>query len=157
MENSNKTELFFGNNLKFLRKQKKMTLFNLSDALDISKSAISDYENNKSVPGLDVVQKFSTYFEIPIDKLYNSDIPEFYKKTGSIHVKVNQSLPLKNPEEVAFENEKYIFSVKLLTQKLESTQLQIQMLRQLLESREAENRTLKINIKLLEEQLKLSK
>jgi len=42
----------------------------------------------------------------------------------------------------------------LITQKLESTQLQIQMLKQLLESREAENKTLKINIKLLEEQLR---
>ncbi len=45
-------------------------------------------------------------------------------------------------------------NIKLLNQKLESTQLQIQMLKQLLDSREAENKTLKINIKLLEEQLK---
>ncbi|MBK8625059.1 MAG: helix-turn-helix transcriptional regulator [Saprospiraceae bacterium] len=131
-----------------------MTLFGLSDVLKISKSAISDYENSKSLPGLDVVQKFSTYFDIPIDDLYNSDITEIYKKTGKIYTKEAIKTPKGNTEDIAFENEKYIFSIKLLTQKLESTQLQIQMLKQLLESREAENKTLKINIKLLEEQLK---
>ena len=75
MENSNKTEYFFGKNLRFLRKLKKLTLLELSEMLKISKSAISDYEIGKSLPGLDVVQKFSQFFETPIDTLYNSDIP----------------------------------------------------------------------------------
>ena len=153
MEFSNKSEYFFGNNLRFLRKSKKMTLLSLSEALKISKSAISDYEIGKTLPGLDVVQKFSDFFEIPIDDLYNSDIVDFYKK-GGIKIKKRKALNADNDSNNEFENEKYSFSVKLLTQKLESTQLQIQMLKQLLVSREAENKTLKINIKLLEEQLK---
>jgi len=154
MEISNNSEYIFGNNLRFLRKLKKMTLLGLSDVLKISKSAISDYENSKSLPGLDVVQKFSSYFGIPIDDLYNSEISEIYKKNGSIYTNEAQKTSKHKTEDIAFENEKYIFNVKLLTQKLESTQLQIQMLKQLLESREAENKTLKINIRLLEEQIK---
>lgn len=153
MDNSNKSEYFFGNNLRFLRKLKKMTLLGLSDVLKISKSAISDYETGKSLPGLDVVQKFSTFFDVAIDHLYNSDISEIHKRTGNLSLKKDDKITLQNSTDIAFENEKYIFSVKLLTQKLESTQLQIHMLKQLLESREAENKTLKINIKLLEEQL----
>jgi len=153
MEFSNNTEYFFGKNLRFLRKSKKMTLLMLSEALKISKSAISDYEIGKTLPGLDVVQKLSTYFEIPIDDLYNSDIMEFYKKGGE-KIKKRKVLNADNDASLEFENEKYSFNIKLLTQKLESTQLQIQMLKQLLESREAENKTLKINIKLMEEQLK---
>ena len=153
MDISNKTEYFFGNNLRFLRKSKKMTLLGLSETLKISKSAISDYEIGKTLPGLDVVQKFSDFFEIPIDDLYNSDIPEFYKK-GGLKIKKRKALNIDNETAVEFENEKYSFNIKLLNQKLESTQLQIQMLKQLLDSREAENKTLKINIKLLEEQLK---
>jgi len=149
MENSNNSEYFFGKNLRYLRKSKKMTLLDLSDVLKISKSAISDYEIGKSLPGLDVVQKFSSYFNVPIDALYNSDILELYKN-GAQHV----SKKLSNENDVAFENEKYIFNIKLISQKLESTQLQIQMLKQLIESKEAENKTLKINIKLLEEQLR---
>ena len=50
MEISNKTEYFFGNNLRFLRKSKKMTLLGLSETLKISKSAISDYEIGKTLP-----------------------------------------------------------------------------------------------------------
>ncbi len=153
MENSNITEYFFGKNLRFLRKLKKMTLLDLSETLKISKSAISDYEIGKSMPGLDVVQKLSQYFETPIDILYNSDIPELYKKNGLNFTKGKATL-LTDEKDLAFENEKYLFNIKLITQKLESTQLQIQMLKQLLDSREAENKTLKINIKLLEEQLR---
>ena len=153
MDYSNITEYFFGKNLRFLRKSKKMTLFSLSETLKISKSAISDYETNKTLPGLDVVQKFSNYFEIPIDDLYNSDIMDFYKKGGE-KIKRRKVLNVENEASTEFENEKYTFNVKLLTQKLESTQLQIQMLKQLLDSREAENKTLKINIKLMEEQIK---
>jgi len=153
MENSNKMEYFFGKNLRFLRKFKKMTLLDLSRLLKISKSAISDYEIGKSLPGLDVVQKFSQFFETPIDYLYNSDIPELYKKNETNFTKGKPSIST-NEKDFAFENEKYLFNIKLITQKLESTQLQIQMLKQLLDSREAENKTLKINIKLLEEQLR---
>ncbi|MBK9257552.1 MAG: helix-turn-helix transcriptional regulator [Saprospiraceae bacterium] len=130
-----------------------MTLLELSDTLKISKSAISDYETSKTLPGLDVVQKFSNFFEVPIDDLYNSDISEKYIKNGG-KLKRETSAIVKSENALEFENEKYIFNIKLLVQKLESTQLQIQMLKQLLESREAENKTLKINIKLLEEQLK---
>lgn len=153
MENSTKTEYFFGKNLRFLRKLKKMTLLDLSETLKISKSAISDYEIGKSLPGLEVVRKLSQFFESPIDILYNSDIPELYKKNGPNFTK-GKPMVLADEKDLAFENEKYLFNIKLITQKLESTQLQIQMLKQLLESREAENKTLNINIKLLEGQLR---
>ncbi|MCE2789715.1 MAG: helix-turn-helix domain-containing protein [Saprospiraceae bacterium] len=143
-------ENIFGENIRFLRKSKKLTLIEFSDQLSVSKSALSDYETGKSIPGLDVVQKFSTYFQIPIDELYNSRIPEG-RSTGSSH---NSSDQEKNLQQVALENEKYMFNLKLLHQKLESQQIQMQLVRQLLESREAENKTLKMNIRLLEAQLK---
>lgn len=151
MEISNKTEYFFGKNLRFLRKSKKMTLLNLSETLQISKSAISDYEVGKTLPGLDVVQKFSSFFNVPIDDLYNSDIAELFEKNGAVLTRKKDDT-VEKIKNVELENEKYMFNIKLLSQKLESTQVQIQMLKQLLESREAENKTLKINIKLLEEQ-----
>ena len=49
-------EIFFKNNLKFLRKSKKLTLLDLGSALNISKSALSDYENGKSAPSLAVLE-----------------------------------------------------------------------------------------------------
>ena len=150
MEFSNNSEYFFGNNLRFLRKSKKLTLLELSKTINVSKSALSDYETFKTIPSLDVVKKLSSFFNIPMDALYNSDISEIYKND-----KIHTFRPLEQGNQLAFENEKYIFSMKLMAQKLESTQLQIQMLKQLLASKESENMTLGINIKLLEERLKL--
>lgn len=150
MEFSNNSEYFFGNNLRFLRKSKKMTLLELSKSIQVSKSALSDYETYKTIPSLDVVKKFSNFFNIPMDALYNSDISEILKKDKMHSFK--QDLQQENK---ILDHEKYTFNLKLLTQKLESTQLQIQMLKQLLASKESENMTLGINIKLLEERIKL--
>lgn len=85
-----------------------------------------------------------------MDALYNSDISEILKKDKMHSFK--QDLQQENK---ILDHEKYTFNLKLLTQKLESTQLQIQMLKQLLASKESENMTLGINIKLLEERIKL--
>lgn len=143
-------ETYFGKNLKYLRKSNKKTLIALSKDLHVSKSSISDYETNKSTPGLDIVQKLSAYFSISIDDLYHSDLEKI-----SAHDKKRNTLKRQDPTLLMdIENDKYIFNIKLITQKLESTQLQIQMLQQLLLSKEAENKTLKINIKLLEAQVK---
>ena len=150
MEISNNTEYFFGTNLRFLRKERKLTLLNVSEVLDVSKSAISDYENGKTLPGLDVVKKFSNFFNVPMDVLYNSDIAELHKTNTNYAYKAQEAAK----KTMDFENEKYIFNMKIMTQKLESIQLQIQMLKQLLESKESENKTLRINIKLLEELVK---
>ncbi|MFN8337728.1 MAG: helix-turn-helix transcriptional regulator [Saprospiraceae bacterium] len=150
MEFSNNSEYLFGNNLRFLRKSKKMTLLELSKSIQVSKSALSDYETYKTIPSLDVVKKFSNFFNIPMDALYNSDISEILKKNKMHSFK--QDLQQENK---ILDHEKYTFNLKLLTQKLESTQLQIQMLKQLLASKESENMTLGINIKLLEERIKL--
>jgi transcriptional regulator with XRE-family HTH domain len=143
-------ENIFGDNLRFLRKRKKRTLIELSESLGISKSALSDYENGKSLPGLDIGQKLSAYFLIPMDELYNSRIPE--KNRSGVNEGNTAPANLANP--VDLENEKYMFNIKLLNQKLESLQIQMQLVRQLLDSREAENKTLKMNIRLLESQLK---
>lgn len=143
-------ENIFGGNIRFLRKTKKLTLIELSEMLNISKSALSDYETGKSIPGLDVVQKFSTFFQIPMDALYNARIPE----GQSTEKPMNAPKQEKNLEDVALENEKYMFNLRLLHQKLEGQQVQMQLIQQLLESREAENKTLKMNIRLLEAQLK---
>ena len=151
MENSINTEKYFQNNLKYLRKSKKLTLFELGDSVNISKSAISDYETGKSSPGFEVVKKLSIFFDISIDDLYNSDIPEIYDK-GIL--KKSKKYNRNDPVFYEIENDKYVFNLNLLNQKLESTKLQLQLIKQLLESREAENKTLRINIKLLEEQNK---
>ena len=151
--NSNISENKFAKNLRYLRKVRKLTLFELSSESQISKSALSDYETGKSKPGLETLLKLSMYFEVPLDELNNSDISEFIKSSGNdLQSEPKEKKSSRYAPEL--ENERYDFHLKLLNQKLESTKLQMQLLRQLLESREAEIKTLKINLKLLEEQAK---
>jgi transcriptional regulator with XRE-family HTH domain len=141
-------EINFGKNLKNLRKAQKLTLIQLAKQINISKSALSDYETGKSVPSMDVVLKISNYFEVNVEKLYNSE-----KMENDFNDDSEQKT--KDPLKAAFENEKYSLHLKLMNQKVESIQLQLQLLRQVLESKDAENKTLKINIQLLEQRISL--
>ena len=145
-------EIFIGQNIRYLRKHHKLTLIELSEQAGISKSALSDYETGKSIPGLDILQKFSDIFNIGISHLHNSDIPSLIKKGLKTHDAGDDVAVQMSKLDV--ENDRYIFNIELLNQRLESLMVQMQLLRQLLESREAENKTLKINIRLLEEKLK---
>ncbi len=140
---------FFGHNIKFLRKRQKLTLVEMAKQTGISKSALSDYENNKSTPGLEILRIFSSFFSVSIDDILKNDITGPITKNGG-----NAEKNMHKESESSFENldqEKYQFHLKLLHQRLESATLRFQMLQQLLQSKESENKTLRINIKLLEE------
>jgi transcriptional regulator with XRE-family HTH domain len=69
MNNSTFSEFKFGKNLRFLRKHNKITLVELSESIDIGKSTLSDYENNKTLASIDAIIKVSLYFNISIDVL----------------------------------------------------------------------------------------
>ena len=71
---------YFSENLKSLRKYKKMTLEDLAEAVNVSKSAISDYENNKFSPSLAFCRKVAEYFGTSMDNLEFSDILEKNEK-----------------------------------------------------------------------------
>ncbi|HMP29524.1 MAG TPA: helix-turn-helix transcriptional regulator [Saprospiraceae bacterium] len=132
-----------GKKIKDLRKGQKMTLIQMSKLVNISKSSISDYENGKSVPSLEVLLTLSKFFNVNLDFFINSEKMEF----NILEIKKS------NPIEEAFENEKYQLHLKLMNQKVESIHLQLQLLKQVLASKEAENKTLQINIQLLEQRL----
>lgn len=148
-------ENFFGRNIKHLRKRRKITLIELASTLEISKSALSDYENGKSKPGLDVVIKLSEYFLIPVDDLNNSVISEFEK----VDLKSTSSLLSKKKEESLEEitswKQKNDFKLNLLQQKNETLEMRLQLIHELMQSKEAENKTLHIQVNLLQEKLKM--
>ncbi len=146
-------ENIFGSNIKKLRKNKKLTLIELSKALKISKSALSDYESGKSRPGLEVVMKLSEYFFIQVDDLNNSDIPEF-EGIEIIAGKASRSMvSIESLDEINQWKQKNEFQVNLLKQKNESLEIQLELVKDLIQSKEAENRTLQIQIKLLQEKM----
>lgn len=77
----------FGNIFKALREEKGLTqqelvdLFNKQYHYKFGKSAISQYENNKRIPEVEVLQKWAEFFQVGIDYLLgNSDIKKPYKE-----------------------------------------------------------------------------
>ena len=144
----------FSANLRILRKKNKLTLEILGKTLGVSKSALSDYENGHTMPSLDVCEAIGNYFGVNLDDLQNSDFSEisleeiqqnsftrnFTKKEED---KNDFSSPIKQLE---FQN-------KLLNQQVEGLQIQLQLTKQLTESKISEIKSLQIQIRLLEEKL----
>jgi transcriptional regulator with XRE-family HTH domain len=147
-------ENIFGKNIRKLRKRKKLTLVEVAKALKISKSAISDYESGKSKPGLDVVVKLSEYFYIPVDDLNNSDIPEFENVEFESKKAVKPQVSLESLDGITQWKQRNDFNVNLLRQKNESLEMQLELVKELIQSKEAENKSLQIQVKLLQEKLK---
>lgn len=65
-----------GNNLVNLRKQKGWSQDELADNLNLSRQAISKWENDLSMPDVDNVKKISRVFSVGIDELLNNEVPK---------------------------------------------------------------------------------
>ncbi len=131
----------FGNNLRALRKNQKLTLEALGKILNISKSTLSDYEVGKTSPPIDICEKIAFYFGKKIDDLQKSDSVE--------------NLIKKTTEYADFSEEKDQLKLhnRLLNQQVEGLKIQLQLVKQLLTSRESEIRSLQTQIRLLDEKL----
>lgn len=64
--------------LKMIRKERKLNQLKVAMELNISREALSHYENGKREPSLDMLNKLSEYFNVSIDYLINGE--EFKKK-----------------------------------------------------------------------------
>jgi transcriptional regulator with XRE-family HTH domain len=146
----------FGKNLRILRKKRKETLESLADILKISKSAISDYETGKTFPSLLISESLANFFGVNTDLLQNSNIAEYSDeqieeliaskkiKTGNIRATADTQTAIKQLE---FQN-------KLLGQQVDGLNIQLQLTKQIVESKEAEIRSLLIQVKLLDEKFR---
>jgi transcriptional regulator with XRE-family HTH domain len=154
------TKSYFSENIRHLRKYKKITLEELSEAINISKSALSDYENGKFSPTLIICRKIADYFNTSIDILEFSEIMEKISKNESI-ISTTETLPrqiaeIKEYAEV-LEKQKneLILELRLQKQKIESLSLQMRLQEQLKASKLSEIELLRNQIILLEEKIKL--
>jgi len=66
-----------GENLKLLRKRKKLSQEELAKALELTRSSYSGYENGVAEPNLENLIKFGAFFGISLDKLIKTDLKNF--------------------------------------------------------------------------------
>lgn len=69
-------KIYFGSNLSQLRKDFKMTQDELATLANTDRTTISNYERNRTLPGLDIVEKMSKIFHIKPSVLIYRDISE---------------------------------------------------------------------------------
>ena len=142
----------FGFNLRFLRKKQKLTLVSLAEVLAISKSAVADYEVGKTIPPLDVCQKIAQTLGVSIKDLQEGDF------AALTEVQLNELLESRKEDnsEADFSNtnKQLAFQNRLLLQQIDGLKIQLQLVRQIVGSKESEIRSLKTQVVLLEEKLK---
>ena len=59
--------------LKEIRKNRKFSQMKVAMDLNISREALSHYENGKREPSIDLLNKMSEYFNVSIDYLINGE------------------------------------------------------------------------------------
>ena len=146
----------FGQNLRILRKKNKLTLEVLGRKLKVSKSALSDYENGHTLPSLDVCETICQHFGVNLDDLQNlnfSEMSEEEIKESTINRNVVRKSENKN--DLSNPVKQLEFQNKLLSQQVQALEVQLQLVKQLTESKISEIRSLQIQIKLLTEKLGL--
>ncbi len=72
----NKQSINYGNIIKKLRKEHKMTQTQLGEKLSIGKTSIANYETGYSVPSAPVLEKIASIFEMTLVQLLMYDDPK---------------------------------------------------------------------------------
>jgi len=66
--------IMIGDNLKLLRKRKKVSQEEIASDLGLTRSSYSGYENGVAEPNLLTLMKFSEYYNLSLDKLIKRDL-----------------------------------------------------------------------------------
>jgi putative transcriptional regulator len=151
---------YLSENIRSLRKLKKISLEELAESISVSKSAISDYENDKFSPSLLIVRKMADFFGLSIDQLEYEEILEKdedgisqikSKNTGGhalFEAKERIEVLERHRNDLALE-------LKLTKQKIESLLIQLRLQDQLKDSKLSEIELLKTQISLLEDKVRM--
>ncbi|WP_069659744.1 XRE family transcriptional regulator [Arcticibacter eurypsychrophilus] len=67
------------NNLRYLRKNKKLTQQQFADTMEIKRSLVGAYEEDRAEPRYDLLKKFAEFYELSMDELINETINEKWK------------------------------------------------------------------------------
>lgn len=87
----------FGNRLKKLRQQKKLTQSQLAEAVGLDQSTISYYERGKKAPEIQTLDKIATFFNVSIDDLWSNAVYPDPFVQGKID---GNDVPLITPKEL---------------------------------------------------------
>lgn len=92
----------FGNILKKIRQDNNLTQEELAKKINTSRSNIANYENDKNMPSVDILEKISQVFNCSIDYLLGkSDIRNPDKETQEFYFAYHKEMNGLTDEEIA--------------------------------------------------------
>lgn len=94
----------FGNILKKIRQDNNLTQEELAKKIDTSRSNIANYENNKNMPSIDILNKLSKIFNVSTDYLLGKSDIRNYSDIKRLNV---QDFAVNNSN---YDNNKYDIS-----------------------------------------------
>lgn len=66
-------------NLKYLRRKKKLTQQQFADAMDVKRSLIGAYEEDRAEPKYELLKKMASFFDLSMDEMANDTINDRWK------------------------------------------------------------------------------
>lgn len=66
-------------NLKYLRKKKGLTQQQFADQLEIKRSLVGAYEEDRAEPKYELLKKFASFYDLSMDELINDTIDDRWK------------------------------------------------------------------------------
>lgn len=85
---------FFGKNLQFLRKEKKLRQHEMYDSLGFSRTTWSNYEQCRTAPSLDGLIRISRFFGVTLDELIAEDVEQKFEGRKYKKYAYNESITM---------------------------------------------------------------
>lgn len=114
------------NNLRFLRTAHKLTQDYLSEVLNISRQAYSNYENSKRTPDLDSLMRISRIYKVSLDQLVYHDLSQKFLDASQISeekVPYNLALNTETGNTIYLTEEEMDYIVKFRSLSHENKQI----------------------------------
>lgn len=111
----------FGQKLKIERVKNNLTLQELANSLNVTRQAVSQWENNNRIPSDSIVKKIEEILKIPSGYLLNNEIENFNKNlqiighvtAGGLEIQYQENLGyIEIPEK--FSNDNKFFALKIV-------------------------------------------
>ncbi|MDD6666437.1 MAG: DUF3955 domain-containing protein [Lachnospiraceae bacterium] len=90
----------FGSQIKTLRKEKQLTQDEMAKDLHVSRQAVSNWENNKNLPDLEILIQMSKTYSISLDELILGGKDDMNNMTEKLIEDTSENTKLKNAKKI---------------------------------------------------------
>ena len=112
----------FGKKLSSLRKQANLTQTDLAEKLNVSRQAVTKWENGSGLPDLDNIKKISSIFNVSVDELLDYKIENIKLKLDLTKETIDkENSKFKNVNSFILERFKDSDSIEMLTREKKLT------------------------------------